>query len=111
MMSGAVVVATQTTASATPVIRQVRVAGTDWVSAGVGGIGSASSGGGKGTITLSGISGTITGAWLSWNGIGPFNSTDSAYEGSYDNPSIAVNGQSVTGISQGESGSNCWGTT
>jgi hypothetical protein len=107
--SVAVVVALPSSASATPVIRQVRVPGTDWVSAGVGGIGSAASGGGKGTIKLSGISGKVTGAWLSWNGIGPFNKAAGVYEGSYNNPNIMVNGHAVVGISQGESGSNCWG--
>jgi hypothetical protein len=109
MASVAVVVALPSSASASPVIRQVRVPGTDWVSAGVGGIGSAASGGGKGTIKLSGISGRVTGAWLSWNGIGPFNKAADVYEGSYNNPDIKVNGHAVVGVSQGESGSNCWG--
>ena len=107
-LSCAVVVALSSSASATPVVRQVRVAGTDWVSAGIGGIGSAASGGGKGTIRFSGVTGDVTGAWLSWNGIGP-KKASGLYEGSYDNPAISVNGNRVVGVSQGESGSNCWG--
>lgn len=85
-------------AGATPVLRQVNVPNTDWTSAGVGGIGS----GDTGTITIGGISGTVTGAWLTWNGIGD-------PSGSYNNPNVVLNGTPVTGTSQGESGSNCWG--
>jgi hypothetical protein len=106
--SAGLVMVLPSSASATPVSRQVRVAGTDWVSAGVGGIGSAKTHGGKGTITIKGIKGKVTGAWLSWNGIGPL--VNGTYTGSYDNPSIRVNGHRVTGVSQGESGSNCWGS-
>jgi hypothetical protein len=105
--SAGLVMVLPTSASATPVSRQVRVAGTDWVSAGVGGIGTAKTHGGKGTITLKGVKGKATGAWLSWNGIGP--EVNGIYTGSYDNPTIRVNGHKVTGVSQGESGSNCWG--
>ncbi len=105
----AVVLAPSPPASATPVIRQVRIASTDWVSGAVGGIGSGK-GAGKGTITISGIHGKVTGAWLSWNGIGHRVSA-AAFEGTYDNPAISVNGKKVVGISQGESGSNCWGLT
>ncbi len=102
-----------TGAGATPVARQVRVANTDWTSAGVGGVGSASVGGGTGTISISGVSGTVTGAYLTWSGIGPnVGSTDFPdYEGTYNNPNITVNGSPVAGTSEGESGSNCWGDT
>ncbi len=105
--SAGLVMVLPSSASATPVSRQVRVAGTDWVSAGVGGVGSAKTHGGKGTITLKGVKGRVTGAWLSWNGIGPL--VNGTYTGSYNNPGIRVNGKKVTGVSQGESGSNCWG--
>lgn len=107
--AGTAIVLSPPPASATPVVRQVRIAGTDWVSGGVGGIGSGV-GGGKGTITISGIHGKVTGAWLSWNGIGP-QVGPTAFEGPYNNPAISVNGKKVVGISQGESGSNCWGDT
>src|SRR6476619_245527 len=103
------VVLAPTPASATPVIRQVRIASTDWVSGGVGGIGSGK-GAGQGTITIDGIHGKVTAAWLSWNGIG-HRVTATTFEGAYDNPAISVNGKKVVGISQGESGSNCWGLT
>jgi hypothetical protein len=106
--SGGLVLMLPSSASATPVSRQVRVAGTDWVSAGVGGIGSAKTHGGKGTIVLKGVRGKVTGAWLSWNGIGPKVSAG-FYSGSYNNPDIKVDGHKVSGVSQGESGSNCWG--
>jgi len=107
LASAGLVMTLPSSASATPVSRQVRVAGTDWVSAGVGGIGTAKTHGGKGTITLKGVKGKVTGAWLSWNGIGP--KVNGAYTGSYNNPNIKVNGSKVIGVSQGESGSNCWG--
>src|SRR3954452_596818 len=87
-------------ADATPVARQVRVPSTDWTSAAVGGVGSA----GTGTLSVAGVSGTVTGAYLSWHGIGP------EAGGSYNNASITFDGTPVTGVSQGESGSNCWGT-
>jgi hypothetical protein len=100
---------TMTPAEATPVARQVRIANTDWTSGAAGGIGSASNGGGTGTIAISGISGTVTHAYLAWSGVGPYDGTESV--GSYNNPDITVNGSAVHGTSQGESGSNCWGTS
>ena len=106
--SAGLVMALPSSASATPVSRQVRVAGTDWVSAGVGGVGTAKTHGGKGVIALKGVKGRVTGAWLSWNGIGP-KINAGFYSGSYDNPQIKVDGKKVNGVSQGESGSNCWG--
>jgi len=48
LASAGLVMTLPSSASATPVSRQVRVAGTDWVSAGVGGIGTAKTHGGKG---------------------------------------------------------------
>src|SRR3954447_1591980 len=107
--AGAAVVLAPSPVAATPVVRQVRIASTDWVSGGVGGIGSGK-GAGNGTITIDGINGKVIAAWLSWNGIGHRVSA-TAFEGTYDNPAISVNGKKVVGISQGESGSNCWGLT
>lgn len=83
---------------AEPVTQSITVTGTDWTSAGVGGVGTV----GTGDITLSGVSGTVTGAYLYWHGI------DTA-GGTYDNPTVTINGNSVTGTLLGSASTNCWG--
>jgi hypothetical protein len=72
---------------------------TDYVSAGVGGIGN-----GPGTITVTGVTGPVRKAFLYWHGI---DQTDAAAV--YDNPSITFAGTSIRGVSLGDSGTNCWG--
>jgi hypothetical protein len=74
------------------------VFGTDFVSAGVGGMRNV----GSGTIALSGVSGTITKAYLYWSG--PTNSTNANA-----NANVMVNGQAVVGTNIGFSSDNNWG--
>lgn len=72
--------------------------GTDFVSAGVGGLRNV----GTGTIQLAGVTGPVSMAYLYWNG--PTNSTDPTV-----NAVIDVNGTMVTGVNIGFSHDNCWG--
>ena len=86
---------------ATAGITHVRTIGdTDYVSAGVSGVGST----GTGTITVSGVSGTVSKALLYWHGI---NTTSPGAV--YGSAGITVNGAPVTGDSRGDAGNNCWG--
>ncbi|HXC51117.1 MAG TPA: hypothetical protein VN634_09560 [Candidatus Limnocylindrales bacterium] len=72
---------------------------TDYVSSGVGGLGS-----GPGTITITGVEGPVRKAFLYWQGI------DNGGTGAvYDNPTIDFNGTSITGVSLGDAETNCWG--
>ena len=73
------------------------VYGTDFVSAGTGGMRNTS----PQTITLAGVSGTVTQALLYWSG--PTNSTDPNI-----NSSIMVNAIPVVGTNIGFSNDNCW---
>jgi hypothetical protein len=72
---------------------------TDYVSAGIGGIGS-----GPGTIVVSGVKGGVRKAFLYWHGI-----DNSSSLGVYDNETITFAGQQVTGTSLGDAETNCWG--
>lgn len=72
--------------------------GTDFVSAGVGGLRDV----GTGTIQLAGVSGPVSLAFLYWNG--PTNSSDPSV-----NAVVDVNGTTVTGVNIGFSHDNCWG--
>ncbi|TPW04328.1 MAG: hypothetical protein FD129_2920 [bacterium] len=72
--------------------------GTDYVSAGVGGLRNV----GTGTIQLAGVSGTVSLAYLYWNG--PTNSANATV-----NADVDVNGVGVTGVNIGFSHDNCWG--
>jgi hypothetical protein len=91
-----------TAAHATP-IRNVRTeTNTDWTSAGIAGVG-----GGSGTIQLSGVNGSVRRAFLYWHGI---DRTDFGGDGAYDNETVAINGNSVTGVSLGNAPTNCWGS-
>lgn len=71
--------------------------GTDFVSAGVGGLRDV----GTGTIQLAGVSGTVSLAYLYWNG--PTNSGNPGV-----NAIVDVNGTQVTGDNIGFSHDNCW---
>lgn len=83
---------------ADPITHTLTVGNTDWTSAGVAGIGSV----GTGTITLSGISGTVDTASLYWHGIG---------NPSYDNDTVSIDGNQVTGTVIGTGPTNCWSGT
>lgn len=72
---------------------------TDYVSAGIGGIGD-----GPGNIVISGVSGGVRKAFLYWHGI-----NNSGTGAIYDNATISFAGHSVTGASLGDAETNCWG--
>lgn len=72
---------------------------TNAVQAGVSGIGTAT-----GSIAVTGVSGTVTHAFLYWHGI-----NNSGAGATYNNPTISFNGVPVTGVSQGDASTNCWG--
>ena len=86
-------------ADAKPVTLGRTETATDYVSSGVGGIGS-----GPGAIVVTGVGGTVRKAFLYWQGI------DNSGSGAvYDNATITFAGASVTGVSLGDSETNCWG--
>ena len=74
--------------------------GTDYTSAGYGGM----RGIGTGTVHLTGVSGGVTKALLFWHG--PTNSTDPAA-----NASVTFAGTPIVGTNIGFSASNCWDFT
>ena len=82
-------------AQAIPISHKRTLNNVDYVVSGIAGVG-----GGSGTITISGVSGTVTQAFLYWHGIS---------SSTYDNPTVTINGNSVTGNSLGDSATNCWG--
>ena len=69
------------------------------VQAGVSGISA-----GNGSIVVTGVSGTVKSAYLYWHGVNL-----SGIGATYNDAAITVNGQSVTGVSQGVASTNCWG--
>ncbi len=85
-------------ALATPVTLARTESRVDYVSAGVGGVGS-----GPGTITIAGVDGPVRRALLYWHGI------DQNVGGSYDNQNVTLDDQQVTGTSLGDASTNCWG--
>ncbi len=87
-------------ASATRLQRARTVQGVDWVSAGVGGIS-----GDTASISVAGVSGPVKQAYLYWDGM----AVDAGHDEEYDNPTIAIDGNVVTGTSMGDTSSNCWG--
>jgi cysteine-rich repeat protein len=91
---------TATPADAAGLVRARTESAVDWVSKGVGGVPA-----GTANIVLSGVSGTVEKAYLYWGGM---HLGGGAFK--YENPTISVNGQSVTGTSLGDTSSNCWGT-
>jgi hypothetical protein len=88
-------------AAGAPVTKVRTESRVDWTSAGIGSVGD-----GSGTITLAGVSGTIKKVFLYWHGI---DSIDSGGDGVYDNETVSINGNSVTGVSLGDATTNCWG--
>lgn len=97
VVSGIVVLAS--TVSATPVRLGRTESRTDYVSAGIGGIGS-----GPGSLTVTGVTGSVRKAFLYWHGI-----DNGSALGVYDNPTISFAGENVTGVSLGDAETNCWG--
>ena len=93
------IAALASTASATPVTLGRTEVRTDYVSAGIGGVGI-----GTASITVSGVNGGVRKAFLYWHGID--NSSSLAV---YDNPTIQFANTQVTGISLGDAETNCWG--
>ncbi len=87
------------TAYATPITKRRTAVNVDWCSAGISGVG-----GGSGNINLDCVNGTVKKAFLYWHGIN--NSSPSAV---YDNATVNINGNPVTGISLGDATTNCWG--
>lgn len=87
-------------ASAAPITFARLASGVDWTSAGIGG-----ASGGGGTITLAGVSGAVTKAYLYWHGI---DQPEEGGDGVYDNESVTLNGNPVTGTAIGDSTTNCW---
>lgn len=96
ILSGVLLLAS--TAAATPVTLGRTEARTDYVTAGLGGLGS-----GGGTLSLSGVKGGVRKAFLYWHGI------DQTSGGFYDNETITFAGTPVTGRSLGDAETNCWG--
>jgi hypothetical protein len=87
------------TGHADPVTHTTTETNIDWTSAGVAGIGL-----GFGTITVSGVSGTVEKAFLYWHGI-----NNSGVGAVYDNATVTIDGNAVTGVNIGDATTNCWG--
>lgn len=85
-------------AHAAAIVPFTTIFGTDFTSAGTGGL----RGAGEGTITVSGVTGPVTQSYLYWHG--PTNSTDPNA-----NATVTVGGTSVTGTNIGFSDDNFWG--
>jgi len=86
-----------TASFADPITHTITENNTNFTSAGVSGIGSV----GTGTITLAGVTGSVETARLYWHGIDSTN---------YDNPTVSINGNEVTGVAIGTASTNCWGS-
>lgn len=92
--------AVATSAHATAVTLGRTETNTDYVSAGVGGVG-----GGSGTISVTGVTGDVRKAFLYWHGI------DNSGTGAvYDNADITFDGTNISGTSLGDAETNCWGS-
>src|SRR5262245_43870513 len=99
VLAAALVCALATSAHGTHLTRARAAANVDWTTAGVGGIP-----GDTADITLTGVTGLVTQAFLYWDGMAV-----DPYDGVYDNETVAINGNPVTGTSLGDTSSNCWG--
>jgi hypothetical protein len=86
-------------AQATPISHTRTLHNVNYVVAGAAGVG-----GGTGTITIAGVSGTVTKAYLYWHGI-----NNTGADAVYNNPTVTINGNSVTGVAIGDASTNCWG--
>ena len=84
---------------ADPVTHAATKTNIDWTSAGISGVG-----GGSGTITVSGVSGAVQNAFLYWHGI-----NNSGLGAVYDNATVTIDGNAVTGANIGDATTNCWG--
>jgi hypothetical protein len=88
---------------ATPIHNAHTEVNVDWTSAGVGGVGNT----GSGSINLTGVNGTVKKAFLYWSGI---DLIAAGGDGVYDNEVVSINGNQVSGVSLGDSTTNCWGS-
>ena len=98
--------------AAVPMVKYLELQNTDFVSAGVGGIGAPENqGGGAGTIHLEGVSGTVSLALLYWNGI-DIDMPELGLSGGdadYDQPDIRFDGVDILGSRVAGFGDNdCW---
>lgn len=84
-----------------PLVLKRTINRTNAVQSGVSAVGTA----GSGAISVAGVSGTVTNAYLYWHG---FNNSGAGAV--YDNAGITFNGNAVTGTSQGDASTNCWGS-
>lgn len=98
-MAGLAFALSSSVALATPIQQSFTFEDVNWTSGGVGGVG----GTGEGTIEISGIDGGVQRAFLYWHGI------VWPSEGTYDNPTVSFEGNTVTGTMLGEGSTNCWG--
>jgi len=89
-------------AHAKRIARARTVYDVDWTTAGVSGIGAA----GIGDVTVTGVTGPVAAAYLYWHGV---DLLETGGDGVYDNATIAIDGNTVTGISLGDATTNCWG--
>jgi hypothetical protein len=97
-VTGIGLVALSSGAQATDLKYFTTMYGTDYVTAGYGGM----RGIGTGTLSVSGITGPVTKAYLYWHG--PANSSSPSA-----NQTVDFNGTSITGSFLGISSDNCWG--
>ncbi|MDX1411103.1 MAG: hypothetical protein R3351_03020 [Nitrospirales bacterium] len=89
-----------TTVYAVPVSQSRTQFNVVWCSAGISGVG-----GGSGTIDLDCVNGgLVKRAFLYWHGI-----DNSGIGAVYDNATVSLNGNAVTGTSLGDATTNCWG--
>ena len=95
-----VLVMLATPARAVSLARARTASSVDWVSAGIGGIP-----GDTAHVTLSGVTGPVTKAYLYWGGL-----SNLLASSVYDNGTIAIDGNPVTGTSLGDTSTNCWGS-
>lgn len=84
--------------SAAPIVPFTTIFGTDFATAGTGGL----RGTGTGTINVAGVTGTVNQSYLYWQG--PTNSTDPNA-----NAAVTVSGNNITGTNIGFSDDNFWG--
>ena len=105
----ALVMAAPLSAANAPMTELMTLPHTDYVNAGVDGIGAAAiNGGGVGTIELSGVSGTVTQALLYWEGIDIVEPDDEFIGGNadYDEAEIEFDGVPVSGTQLYAHGAN-----
>jgi cysteine-rich repeat protein len=99
LLAAALLVVLAPPAHATGLTLARTASGVDWVSAGIGGIS-----GDTADIALTGVTGPVSKAYLYWDGM-----AIAAMDQTYDNDTIAINGNPITGTTLGSTSPNCWG--